>query len=144
MKLTDHFTLEEFTASETGARLGIVNEPSASALANLHRLAESLELVRLILKKPIHINSGYRNSTLNRLVGGSPKSAHQFGLAADIICPAFGSALEVCKAIAEHGIDFEQIIHEFGSWCHFAIPDKGVHPRKELLTIRNSKEGYQK
>lgn len=144
MNLSEHFTLEEFLVSQEGTRHGIINTPSASALVNLGRLAESLELCRIILGHPIHINSGYRNPTLNRLVGGAHDSAHMYGMAADIICPKFGNALEVCRAIAGHGIDFDQIIFEFGAWCHFAIGDAGASPRKELLTIRNKKEGYVK
>ena len=144
MKLSEHFTLEELCASETASRHGIANIPSPNALENLKRLAESLELVRLILKAPIHINSGYRSPALNRLVGGAANSAHQFGLAADVICPAYGNPLAVCHAVADHGIDFEQIIYEYASWMHFAIADEGMTPKKELLTIRNAKEGYLK
>lgn len=145
MYLSEHFTLDELCISEIGARQGISNKPSESAQANLERLAQSLELVRIVLgNNPIHVNSGYRSPTVNRLVGGAPDSAHMYGLAADIICPAFGPPVEVCQAIANHGLDFQKIILEFGSWTHFQIPDVGVHPKKELLTIRTASEGYLK
>src|SRR5206468_895132 len=38
---------------------------------------------------------------------------HTLGLAADILCPAFGAPLEVCRAIARSGILIDQLIHEF-------------------------------
>lgn len=135
MNLSEHFTLDEMTASETAARKDLFNVPTEAALANMRRLCESLELVRLITGKPIHINSGYRSPAVNRAVGGSPNSAHKFGLAADIICPAFGSPLKLCQAIAAQGIDFDTVIHEFGAWCHFQIADVGVQGRRRLLTI---------
>lgn len=142
MNLSEHFTFEELTASETAARLGIGNEPSESAFENLKRLADALETVRMVLRKPILITSGYRSKELNRMVGGSKNSAHMFGMAADFICPQFGTPLEVCRAVAKHGIDFDQIIHEYGRWCHFAIGDAGIAARKELLTA--TRNGYEK
>ena len=45
-KLTEHFTLEELTASETAARNGWDNTPNEIETANLGRLALMLEQVR--------------------------------------------------------------------------------------------------
>ncbi len=55
------------------------------------------------------------------------------GRAADLICPAYGSPLEVCRAIASTTISFDQVIYE-GSWCHFAIAADIMKPRYEQLT----------
>ena len=46
MMLSEHFSLEELTASEVAARAGIDNTPSAETMRNLLRLAVRLELVR--------------------------------------------------------------------------------------------------
>ena len=144
MILSPHFSLEELTASEVAARAGIDNVPSAEVVRNLVRLAEGLEFVRLALENnPIHITSGYRSARLNQLVGGSKNSMHIQGLAADILCPAFGPPLEVCRAIAKSGIAADQIIHEFGHWCHVAFPGPGQTARKELLTIRTLGTGAE-
>ena len=51
---------------------------------------------------------------------------HMRGLAADILCPQFGLPLEVCRAIVAAGIVTDQIIHEFGRWCHVAFPAPGI------------------
>jgi len=136
MQLSQHFSLEVLTASDTAARAGIDNTPDAIALANLKRLAVALESVRgLLNSQPIHINSGYRSVDLNRKVGGQKMSAHLSGLAADLICPSFGTPVEICRAIRDSDIQFDQVIHEFGSWCHFAIAHDGLRGRMDCLTI---------
>ncbi len=142
MNLTQHFTVEELTASDIAARLGIDNTPSQTVLMNLKRLADSLEQVRALVGLPIHINSGYRSEELNRAVKGSKMSAHMDGLAADIICPRFGPPLNVARKIAASSIDFDQVIFEYNSWCHFAIVHDGLIGRRELLTI--DKDGTRK
>jgi len=144
MQLTENFSLEELIASEVAAREGIDNTPSEGIQANLQRLAEGLELVRRALGDlPIHVNSGYRCPQLNARVGGAPNSAHLNGLAADIVCPQFGSPLQVCLRLASQHIATDQIIHEFGKWCHVAFPADGVFARNERLTIASSATGYQ-
>ena len=137
MQLTTHFTLEELIASQNASRLGIDNYPGVAQIQNLKYLAESLELVRDLLGHPIHVSSGFRSVELNAnpAVGGQKTSAHMDGLAADIECHAFGTPLEICRAIAASEIPFDQIIREFDSWCHFAIPHKGLIGRRDLLTI---------
>ncbi len=144
MQLTDHFSLEELIASETAARTGIDNTPPADLMPNLLTLAQGLERVRSALGgRAIHINSGYRSAALNAAVGGANKSRHMHGLAADILCPQFGSPLEVCRAIVAARIETDQIIHEYGKWCHVSFAAPGKTPRGELLTIANAVRGYE-
>src|SRR5881296_2543711 len=139
MMLSKHFSLEELTASEVAARAGIDNTPPAEAIRNLVRLAEGLELVRAALRNnAIHVTSGYRSPKLNQMIGGSKNSMHMQGLAADILCPAFGPPLQVCRAIVTSWIPTDQIIHEFAGWCHVAFAPDGQTPRNELLTIRGA------
>ena len=144
MMLSEHFSLEELTASEVAARAGIDNTPSPEAMGNLLRLAEGLELVRAALgNNPIHVTSGYRSPRLNQMVGGAKNSMHMQGLAADILCPSFGPPLEVCRAIATSGIPFDQVIHEFGQWCPAGFAPEGHTVRNQLLTIANLASGYE-
>lgn len=143
MQLSEHFSLEELVASEVAARAGIDNTPPPAIVANLRTLAQGLELVRHALGDlPIHINSGYRCAALNKKVGGASESAHLSGLAADIVCPQFGSPIEVCRAIASQHIATDQIIHEFGSWCHVAFAAPGQFARNQRLTIVSGAQGY--
>jgi zinc D-Ala-D-Ala carboxypeptidase len=134
-KLSEHFTLEEFTASQTAARKGIDNTPSPEIVAQLRNTSAMLEKVRALLGGvPVIISSGYRSPALNALVGGAKSSAHMTGRAADILVPAFGTPIEVCDALCwrleELGVD--QLIYEFNSWTHIATSEQ---PRHEVLTI---------
>ena len=92
---------------------------------------------------PIHVNSGYRCEALNEKIGGAKKSKHMDGLASDILCPQFGSPLDVCRAIVKANIKTDQVIHEFGKWCHVSFAAPGSVPRGELLTIASAATGYE-
>lgn len=136
--LTTHFALEEFTDSQTAARKGINNVPASNSQErrNLQRLAETMELVRVVLGgMPILISSGYRGAAVNAAVGGSTNSKHMSGLACDFTCPDFGTPLDICKALTPHmkrlGID--QLIHEYGTWVHLGLTTGS--PRHMALTI---------
>ena len=145
MQLSAHFSLEELIASETAVRSGIDNTPPEELLANLRVLAEGLEKVRAALGgRPIHVNSGYRCLTLNAAIGGAKSSLHLKGLAADIICPQYGPPLAVCRAMVSARVRTDQVIHEFGSWCHVAFAPPGVVPRAELFTIASATRGYER
>jgi hypothetical protein len=68
MKLTDHFTLEELTDSDTAVRLGIDNTPPPAIRPHLEVLAQGLEEVRRILGQPIIVRSGYRCEALEKVL----------------------------------------------------------------------------
>lgn len=137
MKLSEHFSLEEFTESDTAARKGISNAPPPEIVIRLRYVAERLELIRrdVLRGAPIAISSGYRSPALNKAVGGASSSAHCAGYAVDFKAPAFGSPLKVAQAIAANpeamaGVD--QLIHEFGRWVHISFDPRA---RKQLLTV---------
>lgn len=139
MKLTEHFTLEELIASDIAARHGIDNIPSSPLIiSNLKSLAEGLEDVRKLLGKPITINSGYRSLMVNSLLGSKPASQHTKGLAADFICPAFGSPKDIIKKIVSSDIKYDQVILEFDRWIHISFCEEGYKPRKQTLIIDSS------
>ena len=132
MNLTDHFTLEEMVFSQTALRKGIPNHPDVQHVSNLKALCERvLEPIRTLIGKPIFVTSGYRSEALNAAVGGSKSSQHMEGLAADIICPSFGSARNLAEIIAvSSNIEFDQLIYE-GDWVHISTADQ---PRNHVLT----------
>jgi len=141
-RVSPHFTWAEVTFSETGTRLGIDNTPPAALHANIRRQAELMERVRYLLNERVFISSWYRCSPLNKLIGGSPTSAHVHGLACDFVSP-FGTPLDICRAIARHVADLgvDQLIHEFGRWVHIALPLPGAIARNQLLTARRGDGG---
>ncbi len=83
MQLTKNFSLSEMIHTSHD----VDNKPSAIHIANLKLLCENiLQPLRDYMNEPIHVNSGYRNPILNRLVKGAINSHHTLGTCADITC----------------------------------------------------------
>lgn len=132
MRLTAHFSLEEFTTSQQAIRLGLDNTPPEDVIDNLRALASYLEDLRAWLgDRAIFISSGYRSPELNQLVGGAPESAHMRGYAVDIVTPP-QPALTLCRGVVNFDHPFDQVIHEYGAWCHVSIDPRA---RRQQLTI---------
>jgi zinc D-Ala-D-Ala carboxypeptidase len=142
MNLSPHFTVEEFTASDTASRRGIDNSLPATLLVAAGQTCDMLERIRDRLSQlagvtvPIEISSGYRCHALNQAVGSADTSDHPKGMAADFKAPTFGSPLEVCQALAPLVSDLEigQLIYEYGRWIHVSTrrPDKQIN---RIITI---------
>ena len=76
-----YFKFQEFLSTETG----LDNSISSSAhLANVACLWDVLNYLRDKLGQPIVINSAFRTPAVNKAVGGSKRSLHMQGRAADI------------------------------------------------------------
>jgi putative chitinase len=138
MILSEHFSLEEATHSDTAIRLGINNQPNASQLENMKKAAIGMEQVRALLGKSISVNSWIRLPEVNVAVGGSKVSSHMDGWAIDFVSP-FGTPYAVCKAIEASGIKFDQMIHEYGKWTHISFAPE---MRQQKLTIFNPQKKY--
>ena len=138
MNLSEHFTLAEFTFSETASRKGISNDPPALMYATLKKTAEGMELVRSILGFPIRITSGYRSPELNAAVGSKGTSQHTLGEAVDFTCQQYGDPKKIVHRLKESSIKFDQLILEFfdeatgGGWVHISFGDKN---RRQVLVI---------
>ena len=129
MNLTEHFTLEELTAT---SHRQFDNTPNDAELANLLRLAEFLEQVKTALDgKPIMVNSGFRSKQVNDSVGSKDTSQHRLGYAADFKVPGM-TPDQVVRAIIESDLQFDQIIREFDAWTHISI---SPYPRRQALII---------
>ena len=136
MNLTPNFTLDELTASESAERNGWDNSPNDAELANLTRLADFLEQVKVVLGgKPIMINSAFRSKKVNDSVGSKDTSQHRIGCAADIRVPGM-TPDQVVKAVIASGIGYDQVIREFDRWTHISIPNSvDTSARKQALII---------
>ena len=85
MRLTPHFTLSEFTKSQTAERKGIDNTPEPIHIKCMETLCLNvLEPIREHFGKPMTINSGYRSVDLCEAIGSKATSQHAKGEAADI------------------------------------------------------------
>lgn len=133
MALTDNFTLEELTFSETASRKGLDNTPTSEVIESLRHTAQGLERIRALVGGPIHVNSGYRSPKLNAAIGSLPTSQHIKGEAADITCKGM-PIMELARLVAEHRCDLgiDQCILEFDSWVHVSFTED---PRHAVLTI---------
>ena len=126
-KLSEHFTLGEFTKS--GSHPEVYNIPSHEAIANLKRLCVWLEELRARYNAPIRINSGYRSPQLNRAIGGAPNSNHLTGCAVDIRVENMEQLLRYVVILLDISRDwhqeFDELLIERNShgaiWLHFAV-----------------------
>ena len=111
MRLSEHFTLKEFTDSATAAREGIENSPSSGDVERLQYLVDNLlQPLRTLLAAPIYVRSGYRCLALNEAVGGSSTSQHMRGEAADIVVDGL-DAERLTRFILNSGLRFQQLIY---------------------------------
>jgi uncharacterized protein YcbK (DUF882 family) len=150
--VTPHFSLAEFCGSDIAARRGIDNALPDMLRPDAEQTLEMLERIRVFLSNiarrdvPIVLSSGYRCQALNLAVGGSITSDHRRASAADWTAPAFGTPVEICRALAPH-IDIlgiGQLIHEYGRWVHTSwrlpmLPDNRVI----TITVAGTSRGIQ-
>ena len=134
--MTPHFTLPEFTASDTAARLGIDNRVPDDLLENAMTTLQMMERIRFHIDAPINITSGYRCEALNRAVGSKPGSDHTLAFAVDFKAPKAGTPFQIAASLAPvfKIIGIGQLILEFGTWVHVStkIPDKIIN---RVITI---------
>lgn len=127
------FSISELITSDTAARYNINNMPDIRALDSMLELIYYvLQPLREIIKKPMKITSGFRNSQVNRLVGGAKNSQHVTGQAADFTIDDMTPA-QVIEIVKKSGIEFDQVINEYNKWTHISF-NKGKN-RKQVLKI---------
>ena len=137
MQLSENFSLNEFTKSDTAVRKGINNTPNETHLENMKSLCENvLQKVRTHFGKSVRITSGYRSPELCEAIGSSKTSQHAKGQAADFEITGIDN-----KVLAEYiidNLDFDQIILEFytdgdpnSGWVHCSYKMHGN--RKQVL-----------
>jgi hypothetical protein len=151
MKLTNNFTLEELTKSETALRQNIDNTPTVEVVENLTRLAEKvLQPVRDHFGKGVKVNSGFRSIAVNAAVGGvqgAKPSDHTRGMAADIEIPGIPNA-ELAQWI-EANLEYTQLILEFytqgipdSGWVHVSYDPANLKKQSLTAVKENGKTVY--
>jgi zinc D-Ala-D-Ala carboxypeptidase len=132
MRLTPHFTLDEFAVS--ASHPGLV-EPVPAGLQTYCRLLAllALEPARIALGRPLRILSGYRPDALNRAVGGSPTSQHRLAQAADVGTPDPAALLAWIRAAQPVGIG-QVILYPARQFVHVAL----VSTKYPTLTLFSS------
>ena len=138
MNLTANFSLHELTKSETALRLNLDNTPGPVETEYLKLLAENvLQPIRDHFQKGVKVNSGFRSSETNQAPGGSSKSDHVKGQAADIEIPGVANA-DLAQWIMDN-LDYTQLILEFytpgipdSGWVHVSYDPENL--KKQELT----------
>jgi hypothetical protein len=138
MQLSEHFTLDEATYSETAIRMGINNQPDERQLANMTTAAQKMEEVRNVTGA-LRVNSWLRLPDVNVAVGGSKVSSHMDGWAIDCSSIAH-TPYELCQLVLKAGIKFDQMIHEYGRWMHISFAPE---MRQQELTIYKPEGKYK-
>lgn len=136
MNLSQHFTIQEFTDSDTAERLRIDNtlpEHLLPVAISTARMAERIRhhLSYLKMKEVrMQITSGYRSPKLNEAIGSKPTSDHLKMLALDFKAPDFGRPIDICRALEPvmDQLGIGQLIHEH-TWVHVSSrsPDNAIN-----------------
>ena len=116
MKLTKNFSHAEFQC-KSGAQM------PDDVKQNIQKLANSLQVLRDHLGKPITINSAYRSPEHNAKIGGVRNSQHVQGKAADIAVQGMTTrqvATEIEKLIAS-GQMLQGAIGIYPTFVHYDI-----------------------
>ena len=151
MQLSENFSLNELTKSQTATRKGIDNKPTSEQIENLKSLSiHILQKIRNHYERPVRVTSGYRSPELCVSIGSSVKSQHAKGEAADFEITGidnFDLAIWISK-----NLEFDQLISEFytnqhpdSGWVHCSYKADGTN-RKQCLTDykENGKTRYGK
>jgi len=116
MKLTENFTTQEVTRSDTAQRLKIDNCLSIEILDNAYCFAKAvLQPLREKIGLPFLISSWYRSKALNEAVGGTHNSAHLKAQAVDFVIGGLSARQTyevVLEALKTLHIPFDQLIFE--------------------------------
>lgn len=135
-QISKNFTWEEFTASDTAKKLGILNQIiDWDVRDNAIALFENvLQPLRDAYGKPITINSGYRCVELNKKVGGVSTSQHTKGQAADC---GVDDPLALARLLLDLGLEFDQAI-VYPTFLHVSYKADGGN-RNQLLYNKSYK-----
>ncbi len=143
--LTKNFSLHELLQSQEAVRSGFTEQfsPPPAVVANLEALCiHILQPLREAVQVPVVVNSGYRCERVNRGIGGSAKSQHLTGHAADIQSFTYGNEA-LFKKIIDMGLPFDQLINEFGyAWVHVSYDPKR-NRRQVLEAYKDSRFGVR-
>lgn len=135
--------MEELYASATAKAKGINNKPNAQQMINLVYLcAYVLEPLRVAMKEPIKIGSGFRCEALNKAVGGVSNSQHMKGQAVDLCIDGDIKKGKKWFEYIKNHLPFDQLIWEknpkTGSyWVHvsYVYPDFGKNRRQVIENL---------
>ena len=138
MNLTENFSLNELTKSQTAERKGINNTPSTEHQENLKSLCTRiLQPVRDHFERVVSVSSGYRSEELCLAIGSKTTSQHAKGEAADF--EIYGISNKELADWINENLYYDQLILEYwkgedepnSGWVHCSFSLNGN--RKQYL-----------
>ena len=137
MKLSNNFSFNELTKSQTAERKGIDNTPSAEHQENLRSLCTHvLQPIRDHFSRVVSVSSGYRSPELCTAIGSKITSQHAKGEAADF--EIFGVSNKELADYINETLDYDQLILEYwkesdpnSGWVHCSYSEN--NNRKQYL-----------
>ena len=159
MRISKNFTLHELIFSSTALRKNIDNTPSKEHILKLRLLVTSVLQPLRNAVGPLRITSGYRSEELCVAINSQVSSQHAKGEAVDMQYVKRGKMdnMQIFNAIISLGLDFDQIILEFGpgatkdrdsdypDWIHLSWKVK--ENRRQILVAykdENNKTKYRR
>ena len=150
MQLSQNFSLEELTKSQTATRKGIDNTPSPTHQANLQSLCTHvLQPIRDHFSRVVTISSGYRSPELCTAIGSKITSQHAKGEAADF--EIFGVSNKELADYIHYNVNYDQLSLEYwnesdpnSGWVHCSYSE-GNNRRQYLKAYKdeNNKTKYE-
>ena len=149
MKLSENFSLNELTKSQTAERKGIDNTPSPEHQENLKLLCTHiLQPVRDRFERVVSVSSGYRSPELCIAIGSKTTSQHAKGQAADF--EIFGMSNQELANYIKENLDYDQLILEYwkkedpnSGWVHCSY-DVSVNRKQYLKAYKeNGRTKYE-
>ena len=144
-RLSEHFTLKEFTISGTAIRHGIVNNPTEADIRRMRLLCERvLEPLRRRFGV-LRITCGFCCAELHKKVGRDGSSQHLTGEAVDIHISDPEVAWKMVTFLQVQGIEFDQclleeLVKENVRWLHLSYHE-GMNRRQiKHLRLRSRKQ----
>ena len=131
--ISKNFTFTEFEYSSTAIALGLKNEIPDDTVRRAIRLlvVNLLQPLRDAYGNLLVINSGYRSDEVNKAVGGSKKSQHLRGEAADIRAE---DPMILVRLITENNLPFDQII-VYKNFLHVSYSSKGIQRMRIIYNM---------
>lgn len=134
--ISKYFSWAEVLRSSTADRLRIKNIPNEKQKQALMALFNKLaDPIRELFNVPLTPSSAFRSPELNAATpGSSSTSQHPKGEAWDFKVPGM-KPIDVIRKIVASGIEFDQLIDEYGSWVHASYKANGKN-RRQVLEYR--------
>ena len=142
-----HFKHREYAHSDTARAKGMLNLPTEYQYYKFEKLVELIiDPLRIHIKTPITITSGFRSEKLNKYIGGAATSQHlaaDDSVAIDFVCKNMRKTFEYIVDTFE----FDQCILEKDKsnkiWVHLSLRTDSTNRGEALMYNKGKYTKYE-